>query len=396
MNSTYASRRARSVQRHQGCVAKVFFAIGLAVFLNANFLLAQGSLTPPGAPAPSMKSLVQVEPRIAITNSGPVAITRPGSYYLTTNITVSSSVGIHIQTNNVTIDLNGFSILCSDPSPISIGIYIINGLHDIYVFNGHIAGGVTNNAGVYGGPGFVDGIYANGGGRNIKVSHVSVSGCLSRGIIIGVFATSSIESCQVDTVGSYGLWATTIRDSVASGCGDTSMVGETIVNCFCTSSSASTTINGLSVQNCYAENTMGPAINARLAQNCSGSSTGTGRGLSAFTAINCAGSASAGDGLFAQTAQNCFGQGGGTGRGIFGTVVQNCYGSTTGSGAGIAATVVNNCYAFSSTGPGISGSIVTGSYGSSTSGPGITTITANGSLGFGTPGVNATYKYNMP
>src|SRR5882757_10456894 len=52
---------------------------------------AQGSLTPPGAPAPTMKSLDQLEPRTDVLKlSGDGAnsyiISQPGSYYLTTNV----------------------------------------------------------------------------------------------------------------------------------------------------------------------------------------------------------------------------------------------------------------------------------------------------------------------
>ena len=49
---------------------------------------AQGPLTPPGAPAPTMKSLDQVEPRIAVNSTNTPGgadslykITQPGSYY---------------------------------------------------------------------------------------------------------------------------------------------------------------------------------------------------------------------------------------------------------------------------------------------------------------------------
>src|SRR4051812_29367182 len=213
------------------------FMLAAVVLFSISSLFGQGSLTPPGAPAPTMKTLAQVEPRIAITNSGPVTISRPGSYYLTTNITASFSTCISIVTNNVTIDLNGFSLLTSDPSPGSTGININNGVHDIQVLNGHIVGGVTNNGGVYNGPGFFDGIYLNGAGRNIKVSQVSVSGCLYSGIMIGVGVSSTIEDCQVDTVGSYGLWATTIRDCMASGCGETGIFGYDVLNCYCSAGS---------------------------------------------------------------------------------------------------------------------------------------------------------------
>src|SRR4051794_16844860 len=71
---------------------------------------AQGLLTPPGAPAPTMKTLDQVEPRIAIT-SVPINISTPGSYYLTGNlIGATNTAGIAIYTGNVTLDLNGFAL----------------------------------------------------------------------------------------------------------------------------------------------------------------------------------------------------------------------------------------------------------------------------------------------
>jgi parallel beta-helix repeat protein len=80
---------------------------------------AQGSLMPPGAPAPTMLSLDQIEPRTPVDAThtpGDVddefVITRPGSYYLTTNIYIPISYwGITIVAENVTLDLRGFSII---------------------------------------------------------------------------------------------------------------------------------------------------------------------------------------------------------------------------------------------------------------------------------------------
>lgn len=79
---------------------------------------AQGSLTPPaGAPAPVMKSLDQIEPRIAVnslpgTNNGMFVISAPGNYYLTTNIVATAGKhGILINAKHVNLDLNGFALI---------------------------------------------------------------------------------------------------------------------------------------------------------------------------------------------------------------------------------------------------------------------------------------------
>ena len=79
----------------------------LSVTLSA---LAQGPLAPPGAPAPTFKTLQQVEPRTPIANL-PYFITQPGSYYVVTNLITGGSGGIVISNNNVTVDLNGFALI---------------------------------------------------------------------------------------------------------------------------------------------------------------------------------------------------------------------------------------------------------------------------------------------
>jgi parallel beta-helix repeat protein len=81
-------------------------------------LFAQGGLTPPGAPTPTMKTLDQIEPRTPVSAENTPGdtttlfkITQPGSYYLTGNVTgVSNKHGIVIACTNVTLDLMGFDL----------------------------------------------------------------------------------------------------------------------------------------------------------------------------------------------------------------------------------------------------------------------------------------------
>jgi len=82
-----------------------------------------GPLTPPGGPVSSThKTLVQVEPRTALTQENTpgdatavLVITQPGSYYLTGNVSVpANKSGIRVAATDVSIDLNGFTISAND------------------------------------------------------------------------------------------------------------------------------------------------------------------------------------------------------------------------------------------------------------------------------------------
>ena len=137
------------------------FASSACLVLLPIVAFAQGALNPPGAPAPTMKTLDQVEPRIPVNATNTPGddtfefiIGNRGSYYLTSNITTSKPVAIYINTGGVTLDLNGFSVLRT-VLPGGRGILISGGA--VTVRNGYIRGwetGVTSAD-----PNFSEGVY---------------------------------------------------------------------------------------------------------------------------------------------------------------------------------------------------------------------------------------------
>ncbi|HEX5398710.1 MAG TPA: hypothetical protein VFY06_06650 [Verrucomicrobiae bacterium] len=301
----------------------------------------QGALTPPGPPAPTMKSLDQIEARTPI--SAKTTIVQPGSYYLTTNITVTSGNGITIAASGVTLDLNGFGLISTEnPAGTSFAIQLGSGIHDVTICNGRIRGGVTNNAGVYGGSGFGYGIYFSGNAPvNVHVSNVSISGCLHYGVYLG---DSTVESCTVRTVGSYGIIASTIRNCSAMDCGNTAISGNQVFGSLGQSSAGGDGVTAyILARDCYGYSSSGNGLfDFGAAQNCYGQSSGGGYGLYAHTAQNCEGYSASGHGLNANnTAQNCYGYSSSY-IGLYATVANGCYGDSS-SGTGLSAFIANSC-----------------------------------------------------
>ena len=431
-------------------------ALLLSAFnLQPSALLAQGSLTPPGAPAATMKSLAQIEPRTPIS-AAPFTITNDGSYYLTTNLTVASGNAITIATNSVTLDLGGFTISSTAASATGTGILLNSGLRNLTILNGFVQSGVTNNgSGVYSGPGFQNGIsYSSTAPVNTRVAGVSVAGCSGNGIYLFIGDSTVVESCTVRTVGGYGIMAAVIKSSAALDCGNSAIYGSlvsdsdgqcngsgyglsafgTAQNC-AGSSSSGYGLSAFTALNCVGVSTSNNGLAANAAQNCYGSSSSS-YGLNADTAQNCYGYSGSNTGLnTANTAENCYGYCNGNTFGLFTAIAQNCYGfssnsvglyattahnsfgTSNGSGTGLSAYAAENCYGNSYTGQGLGGYIAQncigtsysgtglvtaylaiGCFGTSTSGTGLQTTIANSCRGISTSGTAQiiTYKYNMP
>ena len=279
----------------------------------ASFLLAQGPLTPPGAPTPTMKTLDQIEARRPVQSlaaTAPYNITQPGSYYLTGNITVATGDAIVITSDDVSLDLNGFTIRSTFTGGSTGAAVKVDGFRwRLTVRNGSIVSGTTVPAsGPAAEAGFTNGIFADGpfiGGSIYQalVSDVHVTGVGTAGILLN--NQGVVERCTV------------------SQCGHSGIIAEDVQNCsaeFCR-------VHGISV--------------TRNATNCSGNAR-DGAGLECVNASNCTGTSTNGPGLYCYgNATNCTGTStsGNAGMQVTGTA-SFCRGSRVGGVAIIAANAI--------------------------------------------------------
>ncbi len=170
----------------------------LSAVCVAGMVFGQGSLTPPGAPASTMKTLSeldvsiagvsnavsQVEARIdvltlAAAGGAAHAIQQSGSYYLSGNLGLNADYtdGILINAENVTLDLNGFQIDRWAGSG-GCGVLISAGVESVTVRNGTLRS-------------FNYGIYSEGSNTTVKA--LLASECLSNGFHLAV--VSLVEDC---------------------------------------------------------------------------------------------------------------------------------------------------------------------------------------------------------
>jgi hypothetical protein len=204
----------------------------LTIAALAPDVFGQGALTPPGAPAPTMKTLTQVEPRTPIS-SLPFVIGAPGSYYLVTNLTsLAGTDGITVLANHVTIDLCGFAL---DGGGGGWRGIVAGGKVGLRVCNGSIinwtsAGVMVTNIPV---GGFISvdcqcerlRLTGNGGGGLLLGGGSSVIACMAvsngfagGGYGIQVSGQSSVKDCVAMQNTSGGGFASFGPGSVFVGC----------------------------------------------------------------------------------------------------------------------------------------------------------------------------------
>lgn len=207
--------------------AGVAWAAALVVILSGT-AWSQGRLTPPGPPAPTMRTLEQIEPRIPVDDGHTPGngafryrITEPGSYYLTENlIGQPEQGGISIETENVTLDLNGFALIGVSGS--NSGVYAGHNTTSTLICNGSIRGWGINGIDAYDS--------ANG-----HFDRLRASGNRRSGLYFG--AGSTVENCSAEDNGDRGIFAdfgSTIRACTARGNKGTGMLvraGSTVSGC---------------------------------------------------------------------------------------------------------------------------------------------------------------------
>jgi hypothetical protein len=170
-----------------------------ALILTPRRLSAQGVLTPPGAPAPTMKTLDQLEPRTPIS-SVPFTIAAAGSYYLTGNLTGGAGGGITIGASGVTLDLMGFELVGGTGD----GIVVSAGRANTVILNGTVRNWSGNGVNAF--------------GAHSRLERLRALSNQGSGLRVG--ADSIMADCTAQSNTLNGLEAgtsCTLRDCTASG-----------------------------------------------------------------------------------------------------------------------------------------------------------------------------------
>jgi parallel beta-helix repeat protein len=308
---------------------------------------SQGSLTPPGAPTPTMKALDQVRSTGKAINSTNTpgdtnyefVISSSGSYYLTGNLTVGKTNGISVTAPGVFIDLNGFEINRTTGIGGGDGVTITGDAHRCRMENGSIFG-------------FSYGIHCTNTSslpRGGTFRRLTVAGCSYCGLFSG--DNWHLSACLAHDNDFYGIYAN--QGCVLEGCAAHSNLGNTAINAGdgsiltdCTAFNNQVVIGIAASTNSTLNNCSACANHTTAAS--SGIQAGSGCVLHNCTAGGNSSSGSSSYGIYAGacTISNCIAYGN--------TNTNGTLNGATGVGiyAGVAATITQ-CSAWNNTGDGI-------------------------------------------
>ena len=225
-----------------------------------------GNLMPPAGPvASTMKTLAEIEPRIAINAANTPGdadgspslfkITQRGSYYLTSNITgVAGKNGIEIVASGVTLDLNGFDLLGVAGSLDGVGVSVAD-LTNLAVVNGSARSWGWRGVNL-----------AGFGSVNCRVEGVLASGNALGGILVGVDSTVTNCAATSNTFGIVAAQGSTVTNcSAYNNTGDGILAGDgsTVISCAASGNiggSGIRTANGGTISHCSASGNTGSGI----------------------------------------------------------------------------------------------------------------------------------------
>lgn len=182
-----------------------------------------GDLNPPAGPVlPTMKTLDEVEPRIAINaintpgdSTNQFIISQAGSYYLTGNIVSSGSrAGIRVAVDGVTIDLNGFVVDGTGTSgSTASGISSLGTVtRAAHIRNGEVRNWPNFGVFMVGDAGVLeDMVIRNNANNGVQLSdHGAMRRCTligNGGISVRTFDSCIVEDCIIETGGQSAIQA---------------------------------------------------------------------------------------------------------------------------------------------------------------------------------------------
>lgn len=168
-----------------------FCSVFVISVLTFSSLVLAGNLEPSSPPAPTMKTLDQIEPRTPIS-SLPYVISSSGSYYITGNLTCPANThAITINADDVSIDFKGHTITGQ-----GAGTSIYNGIYASAKKNIEISNGAIKE--------FYQGIWMNSTSNAVRIIGIRSSSNTSNGILISGSETF-IKDCIVFNNSSSGI-----------------------------------------------------------------------------------------------------------------------------------------------------------------------------------------------